>query len=371
MGRTDFIDYYKLLQVHYDASPEVIKAAYLRLTKAYHPDSSGAFSDGISTLNEAFSVLKDPASRTVYHQKWLEHHTKVLSMHDGAVPAGITSDAAKDTLDLFFRYFCIKDWESAYQLLTYADKKKTSYEDFASWRESVALCSEIASYEIRYSRSLYETAVDGIKYSRITEFNVNITEVNALTSETARACVKKLCVYDGMSWRVVLGISNAKALALRFRLTAERGKNIDSMSLYHSAVSRIDMLTGLLSERGFLEECEKESDRTRRYRTPASVIAFKLHSAPERETACLCQLASIIRDGKRRPDIAARLDNDIIICLLPETRKNSGELAAKKFLKLIEKKKNEEFSVSYGVLSFTESLSPAEAVRSVCELAGI
>jgi len=35
-----FKDYYQILQVHYDASPDVIKAAYRKLCTLYHPDTS-------------------------------------------------------------------------------------------------------------------------------------------------------------------------------------------------------------------------------------------------------------------------------------------------------------------------------------------
>ena len=31
-------DYYRILQVHYLAEPEVIESAYKRLAKKYHPD---------------------------------------------------------------------------------------------------------------------------------------------------------------------------------------------------------------------------------------------------------------------------------------------------------------------------------------------
>lgn len=31
-------DYYRILQVHYLAEPEIIESAYKRLAKKYHPD---------------------------------------------------------------------------------------------------------------------------------------------------------------------------------------------------------------------------------------------------------------------------------------------------------------------------------------------
>jgi curved DNA-binding protein CbpA len=61
-------DYYAILQVHPRAEPEVIEAAYRRLTRKYHPDVSGQADAGqrMRELNEAFEVLGDPARRDAY-----------------------------------------------------------------------------------------------------------------------------------------------------------------------------------------------------------------------------------------------------------------------------------------------------------------
>ena len=61
-------DYYAILQVHPRAEPEVIEAAYRRLSRKYHPDVSGQADAGqrMRELNEAFEVLSDPARRSAY-----------------------------------------------------------------------------------------------------------------------------------------------------------------------------------------------------------------------------------------------------------------------------------------------------------------
>ena len=65
MTSNGFRDYYKILQVHYDASPEVIRGAYKNLSKSYHPDSGRADSDHMALLNEAYAILSNAASRKV------------------------------------------------------------------------------------------------------------------------------------------------------------------------------------------------------------------------------------------------------------------------------------------------------------------
>lgn len=66
-------DYYAILQVHPDAEPEVIEAAYRGLMKKYHPDVAGddvlTGADGhrrASAINEAYHTLRDPQSRRRY-----------------------------------------------------------------------------------------------------------------------------------------------------------------------------------------------------------------------------------------------------------------------------------------------------------------
>lgn len=58
-------DYYKLLQVRRDASPEVIAAAYRRLMRSAHPDAGGD-PEYATRLNVAYETLSDPESRRRY-----------------------------------------------------------------------------------------------------------------------------------------------------------------------------------------------------------------------------------------------------------------------------------------------------------------
>ena len=64
-------DHYRLLEVHPEASPEVIERAYKVLARRYHPD---VVSEGrrvwahqrMAELNQAYSVLSDPQRRAAY-----------------------------------------------------------------------------------------------------------------------------------------------------------------------------------------------------------------------------------------------------------------------------------------------------------------
>ncbi|MCH8072042.1 MAG: DnaJ domain-containing protein [Proteobacteria bacterium] len=66
----DFKDYYSIMGVERNASQDVIKRAYRKLARKYHPDVSkeaGAESR-FKEVGEAYAVLKDPEKRAAYDQ---------------------------------------------------------------------------------------------------------------------------------------------------------------------------------------------------------------------------------------------------------------------------------------------------------------
>ena len=58
--------YYKILKVKPNATPEEIKASYYSLVKLYHPDVVKTNSNKIKVINEAYSVLSHEDSRRKY-----------------------------------------------------------------------------------------------------------------------------------------------------------------------------------------------------------------------------------------------------------------------------------------------------------------
>lgn len=62
-------DYYKVLEVEYDATDEKIRLNYRRLALKWHPDKhngDGSATTKFQEINEAYKVLSDPAKRLDY-----------------------------------------------------------------------------------------------------------------------------------------------------------------------------------------------------------------------------------------------------------------------------------------------------------------
>ncbi|KAL3713960.1 hypothetical protein ACJRO7_005990 [Eucalyptus globulus] len=62
-------DYYKILEVDYDATDDKIRLNYRKLALKWHPDKhkdDGAVTSKFQEINEAYSVLSDPVKRFDY-----------------------------------------------------------------------------------------------------------------------------------------------------------------------------------------------------------------------------------------------------------------------------------------------------------------
>lgn len=65
-------NYYQILEVSEDASPEAIKKAFRKLAKKYHPDTNGGDQTAavrFQEINEAYSILGDEEKKKSYDEK--------------------------------------------------------------------------------------------------------------------------------------------------------------------------------------------------------------------------------------------------------------------------------------------------------------
>jgi len=67
----EFVDYYSILGIDKNASPDEVKKAYRKLARKYHPDlnpNDAAANKKFQQINEANEVLSDPEKRKKYDQ---------------------------------------------------------------------------------------------------------------------------------------------------------------------------------------------------------------------------------------------------------------------------------------------------------------
>ncbi len=74
-------NYYLILGIPSSSSQEDIKAAYRRLAKEFHPDYYGKNQAPFQVLQEAYSVLSDPRSRSSYDETLLDSESRQQSRH--------------------------------------------------------------------------------------------------------------------------------------------------------------------------------------------------------------------------------------------------------------------------------------------------
>ena len=79
-------NYYVILGVGSDATPEEIRSAYRHLALQLHPDLSGSDAEPFLNLQEAYKVLSDPAQRELYDDRLQARPKAVVSGRHGVEP---------------------------------------------------------------------------------------------------------------------------------------------------------------------------------------------------------------------------------------------------------------------------------------------
>ena len=140
-------------------------------------------------------------------------------------------------------------------------------------------------------------------------------------------------------------------------------------------VARIDFLTGVLNRRGFYEMAGTESQRSRRYKRPLSLVYVDIDNfkgvndslGHESGDELLTHVAAAIQGAVRGTDVVGRLGGDEFSVLLPETDHEKGMVVVEKVRRqLLEsmRKRNWPVTFSVGVTSFrTAPESVDEMIR--------
>lgn len=80
-------NYYEILEINKNASPEIVKKAYTTLAKKYHPDLQEgmlkhAYEEKLKLINEAYEVLSNETKRKEYDEQLFQENLEKERMTD-------------------------------------------------------------------------------------------------------------------------------------------------------------------------------------------------------------------------------------------------------------------------------------------------
>ncbi len=350
------VDYYKTLQVHHDAGQDIIDAAYRCLSKIYHPDvnKSPMAVERMKDINIAYSVIGDSMKRREYHVEWMKINaskpfasTLLTREKPSAAPDPIKEakkeeEAATRVLDEFFCDTVNERWESAYEKLTVVDMENIPVEDFLEWKRAVSQVYKLGNYKITFFRKYTNCDYAGVIYPVIFQFSVGLTEMQTSTKQISEENTQKYVAFDGKSWRVCLGYTDLKPTIIKFKYLAQALPKMDKDEVFMKAITKIDMLTGLYSLTGFVEQAEREMLRSQRYGNPLSLAVVTIKPVIESEEApdenqldaCISYVAEILCSNIRKTDLLGRCNPSSFSILFTETKPEDAACALEKLLQL-------------------------------------
>jgi len=278
-------DYYSVLQVNYNAEPEVITGAYRLLSKKYHPDvnKSRKAEETMKRINAAYGVLGDAIKRSQYNIEWTRKSraNAVYRQPNNIKATNVANDPqilkAREQIIRYYRYIKDNNYDAAYECISQYDKSRIKKADFIKWRETIAKTFELRSCELEYFKTHINMRAEKKIFGKAYEFTLSIgerdTEKNNFTSYKAT----KIAVDEDNAFGVYLGYSNIKAFIDEY----DRDENsiVDKqamLELWHAERSRYDQLTGMLNYRGFLRSAKHEVARFTRYKNIFSIVVFEV-----------------------------------------------------------------------------------------------
>ena len=75
-------DYYKILNINFQASENEIKKQYRKLAKIYHPDKNGGskfYEDNFKLIVEAYETLSNDRKRNAYDSKYNQYFSNIAN----------------------------------------------------------------------------------------------------------------------------------------------------------------------------------------------------------------------------------------------------------------------------------------------------
>lgn len=329
---TRFIDYYKLLQVHYLADTEVIEGAYKKLCKKFHPDVNKSITaeDKFKSLNQAYSILSNPETRSLFDKEYAKHFNISAYEDLNSKGYGKTNSSTQDShlgalyaLNSYFDGLISRDYLLAYNNISNHDKKNISEVDFKTWQQTVSQLYEIKSYKCVFIGKGSMKSTHG-GHARILEFHVCLEELDKRSGEVKKVEMSRSVVEDGVGYRVYLGYSDIKDITEKLKELLNDNSE-DKMESY--------------GKHEVLLELQREILRANRYERPFTAIFIEVGFGEEYFDEQLIEdLFCVIDKNIRSTDYFKRWNRNRLMLFLPETRIYGGKQTAEKLLEKVRNK---------------------------------
>ncbi len=337
-------DYYKVLQVHFMAEPEIIKSAYLRLSKKYHPDvnPSETAEARMKAINRAFEVLSDPVSRKQYLVRWMENYSLLNGARQASKPIhplDFSVEPGKRVLLTYLSHISKGAYGAAFELLSDHDKRNIPLTDFIKWQTLVAEVFELVHYECELQEIYTNVLLKGSFFDTVVELKVKVRENNHLMGRHEEDEFVKCVVLENESWRVFLGYTELGTVIRRFDTLANLKKTRPVHRITLKKYPALNSVSGALKRKEFQEKASCEQMRFNRYGNRFSMIYcnFDLSDIGAEDREEVIREAGVIIASKiRELDVCCRWKENTFAVLLPETDQSSARKTASKIKRAIE-----------------------------------
>lgn len=321
-------DYYRILQVHFMAELDIIRSAYLRLSKKYHPDSNNGLlsEEKMKSINKAYEVLSKNDTRIEYDISWVKknrdyHNSQKEKMPSQQEKINIDLEPIREVLSVYLLAISKGEFDKAYKMLTEQDKKMISVKEFKQWQTLVGEVFKLKSYTCDFDSSYGEVQINNNRYEACIKMHVKVFEENLIMEQVEEDEFYKNVVCENEEWHICLGYNNLKGIIEKFSALSRLNKLKTESANYAEPLQK--------NKKKFMQMAEREQMRFNRYGNKFSVIVCNVKSG------YIDGIEVIIKKLLRKLDLTCRWNKNTQIILLPETDEKAAQLVVNKIKKAI------------------------------------
>lgn len=325
-------------------------------------------------LNEAYSVLSNPDKRQEYNKDWENISRKPAKPVEEPKKAHGRNDkmfvTAKLLLDDYFSKIMEKNYGACYELISGLDKCNITKEEFISWQDAVSKIYRMTEYSCEFYGVYRDKILNGILYHDLLEFNIHTVEYNVVMEMVQKDNFTKLLLLEDGAWRVYIGYEKLQPIISKFK---DLKGLLNARSVLNELMeqhNKVDLPTGLLNQRGVMENIDREIHRYNRYGNPFSIILceidlvklMNLKEEKELVDGIVKVVGELLTGHLRKLDLVGRWSEHTIVVLLPETGLLPAIKVSHKIQRILKEKhlimddKNYKMVMDIGIAEYSLSL---------------